>query len=117
MGGWGLTVYKTSASGFHSSNGTDTITGPDGDPIGDQLAGLGQDHGHPQESYFRALLVIATSNIYPSPSHIPAQGDPMQVTPAIHALRLPFRVPVAPGIALDRFVYLVSRLWRDDHPY
>ncbi|MGD0079499.1 MAG: MBL fold metallo-hydrolase [Methanoregula sp.] len=29
----------------------------------------------------------------------------MQVTPAIHALRLPFRVPVAPGIALDRFVY------------
>jgi len=29
----------------------------------------------------------------------------MQITPAIHALRLPFRVPVAPGIALDRFVY------------
>jgi glyoxylase-like metal-dependent hydrolase (beta-lactamase superfamily II) len=29
----------------------------------------------------------------------------MQVTPAIHALRHPFRVPVAPGIALDRFVY------------
>jgi len=29
----------------------------------------------------------------------------MQVTPAIHALRHPFQVPVAPGIALDRFVY------------
>jgi len=29
----------------------------------------------------------------------------MQITPAIHALRLPFRVPIAPGIALDRFVY------------
>ncbi|WP_321505364.1 MBL fold metallo-hydrolase [uncultured Methanoregula sp.] len=29
----------------------------------------------------------------------------MQVTPAIHALRHPFQVPVAPGITLDRFVY------------
>jgi glyoxylase-like metal-dependent hydrolase (beta-lactamase superfamily II) len=29
----------------------------------------------------------------------------MQVTPHVHALRLPFRVPVAPGITLDRFVY------------
>ncbi len=29
----------------------------------------------------------------------------MQITPAIHALRLPFKVPIAPGIALDRFVY------------
>jgi len=29
----------------------------------------------------------------------------MQITPSIHALRLPFKVPVAPGIALDRFVY------------
>jgi hydroxyacylglutathione hydrolase len=29
----------------------------------------------------------------------------MQITPSIHALRHPFRVPVAPGIALDRFVY------------
>ena len=29
----------------------------------------------------------------------------MQVTPAIHALRHPFRVPVAPGLTLDRFVY------------
>jgi hydroxyacylglutathione hydrolase len=29
----------------------------------------------------------------------------MQITPAIHALRHPFRVPVAPGIAIDRFVY------------
>ena len=33
----------------------------------------------------------------------------MQVTPAIHALRHPFQVPVAPGITLDRFVnsYLI----------
>ena len=33
----------------------------------------------------------------------------MQITPAIHALRLPFKVPIAPGITLDRFVnsYLV----------
>jgi len=29
----------------------------------------------------------------------------MQITPSIHALRHPFRIPVAPGIALDRFVY------------
>jgi len=29
----------------------------------------------------------------------------MQITPAIHTLRLPFKVPIAPGIALDRFVY------------
>jgi len=29
----------------------------------------------------------------------------MQITPTIHALRLPFKVPIAPGIALDRFVY------------
>lgn len=29
----------------------------------------------------------------------------MQITPAIHALRHEFRVPVAPGIALDRFAY------------
>lgn len=29
----------------------------------------------------------------------------MQVTPAIHALRHPFRVPVTPGLTLDRFVY------------
>jgi hydroxyacylglutathione hydrolase len=33
------------------------------------------------------------------------QGTPMQITPAIHALRHPFKVPVAPGIALNRFVY------------
>jgi hydroxyacylglutathione hydrolase len=29
----------------------------------------------------------------------------MQVTPSIHALRHPFRIPVAPGIEIDRFVY------------
>ncbi|NLD57602.1 MAG: MBL fold metallo-hydrolase [Methanomicrobiales archaeon] len=29
----------------------------------------------------------------------------MQVTPAIQALRHPFKIPVAPGITLDRFVY------------
>lgn len=29
----------------------------------------------------------------------------MQVTPAIHALRHPFKIPVAPGIAIDRFMY------------
>lgn len=29
----------------------------------------------------------------------------MQITPAIHALRHPFKIPVAPGIVLDRFVY------------
>jgi glyoxylase-like metal-dependent hydrolase (beta-lactamase superfamily II) len=29
----------------------------------------------------------------------------MQVTPAIHVLRHPFTVPIAPDIALDRFVY------------
>ncbi len=33
----------------------------------------------------------------------------MQIVPFIHALRHPFIIPVAPGIALDRFVnsYLV----------
>jgi glyoxylase-like metal-dependent hydrolase (beta-lactamase superfamily II) len=29
----------------------------------------------------------------------------MQITPAIHALRHPFRIPITPGITLDRFVY------------
>jgi hydroxyacylglutathione hydrolase len=29
----------------------------------------------------------------------------MQITPSIHALRHVFRIPVAPGVALDRFVY------------
>ena len=29
----------------------------------------------------------------------------MQITPSIHAIRHPFRIPVAPGITLDRFVY------------
>jgi hydroxyacylglutathione hydrolase len=28
----------------------------------------------------------------------------MQISPHVHALRLPFRIPVAPGITLDRFV-------------
>jgi hydroxyacylglutathione hydrolase len=32
-------------------------------------------------------------------------SDTMQVTPSIHALMHPFRIPVAPGIALERFVY------------
>ena len=29
----------------------------------------------------------------------------MQITPAIHALRHPFKIPAAPGIIVDRFVY------------
>ena len=29
----------------------------------------------------------------------------MQIAPSIHALRHPFRVPIAPGFALERFVY------------
>jgi hydroxyacylglutathione hydrolase len=29
----------------------------------------------------------------------------MQISPAIHALRHPFKVPIAPGLAIDRFVY------------
>jgi len=32
-------------------------------------------------------------------------GSVMQITPTIHALRHPFKIPVATGIALDRFVY------------
>jgi hydroxyacylglutathione hydrolase len=31
--------------------------------------------------------------------------DGMEITPNIQALRLPFKVPIAPGIAIDRFVY------------
>jgi len=30
----------------------------------------------------------------------------MQLTSHVHALRLPFRIPVAPGIDIDRFVYV-----------
>jgi glyoxylase-like metal-dependent hydrolase (beta-lactamase superfamily II) len=29
----------------------------------------------------------------------------MQITPSIHAIRHSFKIPIAPGIALDRFVY------------
>lgn len=29
----------------------------------------------------------------------------MQVSPHIHALRIPFQIPVAPGVSLERFVY------------
>jgi len=29
----------------------------------------------------------------------------MQVTPSVHAIRHPFRIPAAPGVSLDRFVY------------
>ena len=29
----------------------------------------------------------------------------MQITPSIHAIRHSFRIPIAPGVALDRFVY------------
>ena len=29
----------------------------------------------------------------------------MRITPSIHALKHPFKVPIAPGITLDRFVY------------
>jgi glyoxylase-like metal-dependent hydrolase (beta-lactamase superfamily II) len=29
----------------------------------------------------------------------------MQISPSIHALRHLFKVPVAPGLAIDRFVY------------
>jgi hydroxyacylglutathione hydrolase len=29
----------------------------------------------------------------------------MQISPAVHALRHPFKIPVVPGIAIDRFVY------------
>jgi hypothetical protein len=28
----------------------------------------------------------------------------MQISPHVHSLRLQFKIPVAPGIALDRFV-------------
>jgi glyoxylase-like metal-dependent hydrolase (beta-lactamase superfamily II) len=39
---------------------------------------------------------------HPNLSHT---GFAMQITPTIHALRHPFKIPVAPGIAIDRFVY------------
>lgn len=42
---------------------------------------------------------------YTPPRPIFLQEIRMQITPSIHALRHSFRVPVAPGIALDRFVY------------
>lgn len=29
----------------------------------------------------------------------------MQLAPRLHALRIPFRIPVAPGVTVDRFVY------------
>jgi hydroxyacylglutathione hydrolase len=48
---------------------------------------------------------IHPAPIYRSPSNSHYTRDTMQVTPSIHALRHPFRIPVAPDIALDRFVY------------
>ncbi|WP_292418989.1 MBL fold metallo-hydrolase [Methanoregula sp.] len=33
------------------------------------------------------------------------EGRRLQISSAIHAIRHPFKVPVAPGVALDRFVY------------
>jgi len=33
------------------------------------------------------------------------RGDPMQIAPSICALKLSFKIPVAAGVALDRFVY------------
>jgi hydroxyacylglutathione hydrolase len=39
-------------------------------------------------------------------SYYTQQENPaMQITPAIHALRHPFKIPVAPGITINRFVY------------
>ncbi|HEY5958357.1 MAG TPA: MBL fold metallo-hydrolase [Polyangiaceae bacterium] len=42
----------------------------------------------------------------------------MQIAPNVHALRIPFVVPVAPGVALERFVYayvlLGERTWLID---
>jgi len=29
----------------------------------------------------------------------------MQVSPHVHALRIPFQIPIAPGVSLERFVY------------
>jgi hypothetical protein len=34
---------------------------------------------------------------------------PVQIIPAIHALRHSFNVPVAPGLAIDRFMYSYLR--------
>jgi hydroxyacylglutathione hydrolase len=42
--------------------------------------------------------------MFPNPK-LSETGSPMQITPAIHALRHPFKIPVAPGITIDRFVY------------
>jgi len=35
----------------------------------------------------------------------PYKGETMQITPSIHAIRHSFRIPVGPGVTLDRFVY------------
>ncbi len=43
--------------------------------------------------------------ILPSPKCLSSRGGHMQIVPYIHALRHPFTIHVAPGIALDRFVY------------
>jgi hydroxyacylglutathione hydrolase len=29
----------------------------------------------------------------------------MQVSPHVHAMRIPFRIQIAPGVSLERFVY------------
>ena len=36
---------------------------------------------------------------------IPEQDKTMQITPSIHALRHSFKIPITPGVAIDRFVY------------
>jgi len=42
----------------------------------------------------------------------------MQITKNIHALKIPFQIPVAPDITVDRFVYLylicTDRIWLID---
>jgi hydroxyacylglutathione hydrolase len=37
---------------------------------------------------------------------LPGKGVKMQVTKSIHALKMPFQVPIGPGKAIDRFVYV-----------
>ena len=55
-------------------------------------------------------MICPRSIYHPLPNIQAHQEIPLQVTPVIHALVHPFQVPVAPGIALNRFVnsYLIA---------
>jgi glyoxylase-like metal-dependent hydrolase (beta-lactamase superfamily II) len=62
-------------------------------------------HGYEGNAPLVAATNHAETNDKYSTIQTKTQGTPMQITSAIHGLRHSFKVPVAPGIAINRFVY------------